>query len=182
MSIDPYRLPLEEGETAWLGLGSNLGDSAAAVRAAASRLLAATASRPAAASSLYRTSPVGPGLRGPFINAVLGLRCSLSPRDLLRLCRRIEAELGRDRCAGPDRPIDIDILLLGARVIETADLTVPHPRMHSRRFVLEPLAQAAPDIIHPLFARSVSELLTTLEDGSAVTRLNETLLATAADR
>lgn len=131
---------------AFIALGSNLGDREANLRAARSALPGVTA-----VSRVYETDPVGgPAGQGPFLNAVVALETELSPRELLRLAARLEAEAGRVRTEvwGP-RTLDVDILLVGDLEVDEPDLVVPHPRMWERDFVLAPLADVAPDLVQP---------------------------------
>jgi 2-amino-4-hydroxy-6-hydroxymethyldihydropteridine diphosphokinase len=134
--------------TAYLALGSNLGDRAAHIRSA----LAALATHPAVellgASPLYETPPWGPVPQGPYLNACAVVATTLSPRALLDLCLAVERRAGRERTLrwGP-RTLDLDILLYGDATIDEPDLRIPHPRMMERAFVLVPLADLAPDLI-----------------------------------
>lgn len=131
-----------------IGLGSNVGDRAFHIADAVSGLAAAGAL--VRVSSMYETAPVGGPKQGKYLNAVVVLDTDLSPRDLLEHCRAIEQEHGRERRErwGP-RTLDLDILLYGTEVIAEPDLTIPHPRMTERRFVLEPLLEAWPDALLP---------------------------------
>lgn len=126
---------------AYVALGANLGDPVSAVRGAFERLACAPGLRLLRASSLYRTAPVQ--ARGPdFINAVAELATPLSAPDLLRALQAIETEAGRERpYRNAPRTLDLDLLLHGTLVLETAVLVLPHPRLHQRAFVLEPLAE-----------------------------------------
>jgi len=126
-------------------------------------------------SGFYETEPVGLTAQPWFLNCVVELDTEKMPRQLINGILNIEQEMGRQRKQknGP-RIIDIDILLFGTSVIETAGLTVPHPRMHERRFVLEPLTEIAPDVRHPVFKRSVRQLRDALPSGQTVRRLVET--------
>lgn len=131
---------------AFLGLGSNLGDRRA-------ELLRAVQGLPdvAAVSSLYETEPVGgPPGQGPFLNVVVELDTGLGPRALLEVARRLESEAERRRDVrwGP-RTLDVDVLLVGEMVVDDGDLVVPHPRMWERRFVVDPLAELAPEVVPP---------------------------------
>jgi 2-amino-4-hydroxy-6-hydroxymethyldihydropteridine diphosphokinase len=127
-------------------------------------------------SSPYETEPVAdagaPG-EGWFLNGVVQLETDITPQSLLAVCREIERSLGRDpeRRSGP-RTLDLDILLYGDRVIEEKDFLVPHPRLHLRRFVLEPLVEINPTLMHPALGQSVSQLLARLTDAHRVRRLN----------
>lgn len=133
--------------TAYVALGSNLGDRAAHLDAAMAALRATAGIEVTAMSSVHETEPVGGPPQGPYLNAVVALRTALSARDLLERLLEIEAERGRLR--GPvrnaPRSLDLDLLLYGNERIDEPDLVVPHPRMHERGFVLEPLAELAPE-------------------------------------
>ena len=134
------------GVRAFVGLGSNLGDRRC-------HLGRAVAGLPdvAAVSQVYETEPVGgPPGQGPYLNLVVELRTDRSPRQLLEVARRLEAEAGRRRTVhhGP-RTLDVDVLLVGEAVVDDEDLVVPHPRMWERRFVVEPLAELAPELVPP---------------------------------
>jgi 2-amino-4-hydroxy-6-hydroxymethyldihydropteridine diphosphokinase len=137
------------GERVFVGLGANLGDAAATLRQALRELDGLPGTRLVAASSLYRSAPVG--APGPdYVNAVAELATSLGPLPLLRALQGIETMHGRQRpCPNAPRTLDLDLLLYGQRVIDEPTLAVPHPRLHSRAFVLEPLAELAPGLEHP---------------------------------
>lgn len=162
-------------EVAWLGLGSNLGDLVLNLTHAALELSVLPGSSLLAVSGIYRTRPLGEGFTGDFYNAVVGLLTGLDPEELLTHCLDIEERLGRDRSKA-DRTIDIDILLFGNRVIQSGHLTVPHPRMLERRFVLEPLSEVAPNVIHPLEQRQVRYLLEDRVWPEKITKLRQPLL------
>jgi 2-amino-4-hydroxy-6-hydroxymethyldihydropteridine diphosphokinase len=150
-------------KTAFLALGSNVGDREANLRTAVT-LLQGEEIRVRRGSSLYETAPQELLDQPSFLNAVLEVETSLFPLQLLARVREIERKMGRRRVTpkGP-RNIDIDILFYGRNVIATAELEVPHPRIAQRRFVLEPLAEIAPEFRHPLTGKTANEMLATLE-------------------
>ncbi len=153
-------------ERVFLGIGSNIGDRAANITRVR-RLLEETAGvRVVAMSSLIETRPVGYEDQRDFINAVAEIRTSRGPRELFEEIKRIEREMGRTATFryGP-RVIDIDILLFGDRVVDDPDLTIPHPRMHKRRFVLDPLAEIAPEVVHPVLREKIIDILDRLPSG-----------------
>ena len=149
-------------KSAFLGLGSNLGDREANLRDAVERLEAAEI-HVLRRSSLYETAPQELLDQPWFMNAVVEVETALFPLQLLACIRRIERDMGRRRVTpkGP-RNIDLDILFYGRTVIATAELEVPHPRIAQRRFVLEPLAEIAPDFRHPLTGKTAGEMLAQL--------------------
>jgi len=150
---------------AFVGLGSNLGDREATILRALALLQDEPDPRVVRISSLRKTEPVGYVDQPQFLNGVVELETELPARDLLTRLLAIERELGRARGEGPPlgpRTIDLDLLLYGEDAIAEAGLQVPHPRMHERRFVLEPLGEVAPDIVIPGHG-SVETLLAELE-------------------
>jgi len=149
---------------ALLGLGSNLGDRDANIRAAMAMLEESGAVTVVRMSRLRTTSPVGGPPQNDFRNAAALVETSLSPVELLAEAKRTEVALARDPDGerwGP-RTVDVDLLLIGDESVDSADLRVPHPRMAERRFVLEPAAEVAPDMRHPELKCSVRELLEAL--------------------
>lgn len=146
-------------KTVYLSLGSNLGDRQRALRRAIERL-AAPDFRIRRLSSIYKTEPLEVRDQPWFLNLVLEAETELFPKQLLARIRKVERELGRKRlrAKGP-RTIDIDILLYGETVMESPELVIPHPRLTERRFVLEPLAELAPQLRHPLSRQTIAELL-----------------------
>jgi 2-amino-4-hydroxy-6-hydroxymethyldihydropteridine diphosphokinase len=155
--------------TTYIGLGSNMGDKMAACRTAIELL--SRAGRVVRVSSFYCTEPVGYADQEPFLNAVVKFETELSPLALLAACHVIEEELGRNRLFrwGP-RTIDLDILLYGDQVVDTGELTIPHALMAARRFVLTPLNEIAPDAVHPVSGKTVSDLLKELKDPHKVVK------------
>jgi len=145
--------------TAYLSLGSNLNDREANLRRAL-EILESPDVHIKRVSSIYETEPQEMRDQPWFLNLVAEVETTLFPMQLLRRVRKIEKELGRQRLVpkGP-RTVDIDILLFGRFVMDSPALQVPHPRMQDRRFVLEPLAEIAPELRHPVTRRSVPEML-----------------------
>ncbi|MDP3703782.1 MAG: 2-amino-4-hydroxy-6-hydroxymethyldihydropteridine diphosphokinase [Candidatus Omnitrophota bacterium] len=144
----------------FIGVGSNEGDRLAHISQAIKALGAVDGIQVVQMAPIIETEPVGAPPQGPYLNTVVELDTTLEPVPLLGVLKHIERALGRVPSSqrwGP-RPIDLDLLLFGDQVIHTAELTVPHPRLHERMFVLEPLAQLAPDAIHPLLRQSIAAL------------------------
>jgi 2-amino-4-hydroxy-6-hydroxymethyldihydropteridine diphosphokinase len=160
---------------AYIGIGSNLGDSLENCRAAIRVMAADTRNQIVRISPFYRTEPAGKIDQNWFINAVVAVKTSLSPRDLLRFLQNIEREMGRVRKErwGP-RIIDLDILIYENQVIQNEELRVPHPRIHERRFVLAPLNDIAPELRHPLLEKTISQLLAALPQEEKVIPLPDT--------
>lgn len=157
-------------ELAYLSLGSNMGDRAANLRAAIGQLDKAGPVR--AISSLFETQPVDVPEQPWFLNCVAAIESRIPPRELLKFVLSIEAGMGRLRLRekGP-RKIDVDVLLFGDRVLEEPGLKIPHPAMHQRRFVLEPMVEIAPEALHPVLNKTARELLAALEPGQTVRKL-----------
>lgn len=160
------------GRVGYLGLGSNVGDSAGHLRAAI-ELLARYGVEVEAVSSLYVTEPVGEVLDQPdFLNAALRIRTDLDPEGLLDACKAVEAERGRafDLPRHSPRPLDVDLLLLGEIELETDRLTLPHREVTTRRFVLAPLLELDPELALPDGTRLADELAALPEDEQRVER------------
>ncbi len=155
----------------YLSLGSNLGDREANLRSAIAALDAL--GKVTAVSSFYETEPVEFRAQPWFLNCAVAMETELMPKQFLARMQVIEQQLGRKRVQpkGP-RTIDLDILLFGNSVVATPALVVPHPAMHERRFVLEPLAEIAPDARHPVFKRTARELRDALPPGPAVKKVS----------
>jgi 2-amino-4-hydroxy-6-hydroxymethyldihydropteridine diphosphokinase len=154
----------------YLSLGSNIGGREAQLQDARARL--ATVGRVVAVSSLYETEPVEFTQQPWFLNCALALETSKTPQQLMAAILQIEEEMGRRRMQkkGP-RAIDIDILLFDDTVTDSAELTIPHPAMQQRRFVLEPLAEIAPEVLHPVLKKTIRELRDALSPGQVVRKL-----------
>ena len=162
--------PAATAQTAFLGLGSNQGDRAALLAQAVSRLNGVPGIQVVAVSSLYATAPVGVEDQPEFLNAAAEIRTVLAPRELLAACLRTEAGLGRVRTErwGP-RTIDLDVLLYGDRRLAEEGITLPHPRLPERAFVLAPLAEIAPGLV--LEGRTIAERAAAI-DRSGVRRVD----------
>lgn len=154
----------------YLSLGSNLGDRSLNLHQAIARL--GEIGKVTAVSSFYETEPVELTSQPWFLNCAAKLDTEKMPRQLMAAILAIEQEMGRQRKQpkGP-RVIDIDILLFGSTVIDIPSITVPHPKLHERRFVLEPLAEIAPELRHPVFKRSVRQLRDALPAGQTVKKV-----------
>jgi 2-amino-4-hydroxy-6-hydroxymethyldihydropteridine diphosphokinase len=154
----------------YLSLGSNVGDREAQLRDAQARL--GGVGRVVAVSSFYETEPVEFTRQPWFLNCALALETSKTPRQLMTAILRLEEEMGRRRVQkkGP-RSIDIDILLFDDAILDSKELTIPHPAMQQRRFVLEPLAEIAPNAVNPALKKTIRELRDALPPGQAVRRI-----------
>jgi len=160
-------------ESVYIGLGSNLGDREGALLSAVAELGKIPGTRVTALSPFYVTDPVGPVEQDSFLNAAARVVTTLDPFELLVQLKRIEREVFRRTPTvhwGP-RTMDLDILIFGSRVIDTDELTVPHPRLSERRFALQPLADIDPRLVHPALGQTVAELLALLPPGERVEAL-----------
>ena len=161
---------------AYIALGSNLGHSADAIRHAMARLQSLSAA-PLQISSLWRTTPVDcPAGSPPFINAVVGLvpQAGETPESLLKKLQEMEGDFGRQakKVLNEPRPLDLDLVAFGGETRQSERLTLPHPRAHRRRFVLQPLSEIAPELVLPGQTRNVTKLLAELPPGEWVERLD----------
>jgi len=163
-------MPQRTTNLAHLSLGSNIGDREAQLRKGIARL--ETSGKITAVSSFYETEPVEFTQQALFLNCAVALETSLAPKELMSRLLEIEREFGRERVQkkGP-RTMDIDILLFGNLVMSSPELTIPHPAMAKRRFVLEPLAEIAPEVMHPVSQKTARQLLADLPPGQNVWKL-----------
>jgi 2-amino-4-hydroxy-6-hydroxymethyldihydropteridine diphosphokinase len=161
---------------AYIGIGSNLGDRKANALEAVQRVSELPGTKLIRASSLYESEPLG-NAKTWFVNSVIEIETEFQAEDLLKRLKAIEKAMGRKRVKGKrwgSRVIDLDILLCDQEVVERPSLKVPHPEMHKRRFVLLPLAELAPHVVHPQLGQSVSALLAGVKDAKRVTLLPRT--------
>lgn len=157
----------------YLSLGSNLGDREQNLVNAIRHL--AGVGTIVRTSSFYETEPVDYTQQPSFVNCVVAIQTDLTPAQLLAEALQIELKMGRQRVPGRikgPRLIDIDILLAEDQLVSTPELTVPHPAMHARRFVLEPLSEIAPNAVHPIFKRTIRQLREALPPGQEVRKLS----------
>ncbi|TVQ56398.1 MAG: 2-amino-4-hydroxy-6-hydroxymethyldihydropteridine diphosphokinase [Phycisphaerales bacterium] len=158
-----------DGTVASIALGSNLGDRAANLRGAVEALNQHEAIEVLRVSDFLETEPMGAPGQGPYLNAAMKAVTALEPRELLEVCLAIERQFGRIRDQeirwGP-RTLDLDLLLYGEQIIDEPGLTVPHPHLHERRFVLEPLMMIGPELVHPIRNETVAEMWSRLTDRS----------------
>ena len=154
----------------YIGIGSNLGDRRANTLEAIDRITQLPGTRLLRASSLYESEPLGDA-KTWFVNSAIEIETEFPADQLLKKLKAIEETMGRKRVKGKrwgSRIIDLDILLADQEIVDKRTLKVPHPEMHKRRFVLMPLAELAPHVIHPQLGQSVSALLATVKDAKRV--------------
>ena len=172
VAAPPRQDPWPDGEIAYVGLGSNLGERERHLCAAAAALRATEGIRDVVVSPAYESRAQGPGPQGPYLNAVARFETRLSPRSLLVRLLAIEREEGRIRGdeRNAARTLDLDVLLFGSRRVDDADLVIPHPRLAERPFVLDPLCDLAPELVHPLLGESIDSLARRVRDSAAARR------------
>ena len=157
---------MTEPVTIYLGLGSNMGDRQANIDRALDLL--SQRMELGKVSAVYDTEPMGNINQPRFLNMVCQAFTRLAPEALLTLAKGIESRMGRRGGSNDPRPIDIDILLYGDKVLETPELVIPHPRMMGRAFVMVPLAEIAPDLVHPVSGKTMKELLQAIKEVQGV--------------
>ncbi len=160
------------GNIAFIGIGSNVGDKIGNCRRAITEIGQCEQTRLIAQSSLYETQPIGYTQQDWFINCVIEIETSLTAYELLQVLEDIEISMGRERILkwGP-RIIDLDILFFNDEIIRCEGLTVPHPEIQNRAFVLAPLREIAEGYIHPLLKKSIAQLVADLRDGGRIKKL-----------
>jgi len=157
---------MTEPNVVYLGLGSNLGNRESNLDMALKLL--GERMRLGKHSSLYDTEPIGNASQPRFLNLVVQAYTRLTPQNLLKLAKGIELRMGRHSKTGEPRPIDIDILLFGSLVVDEPDLVIPHPRMAERLFVMTPLAEIAPDVVHPLTGEKIKKMREAVKEKQGV--------------
>jgi 2-amino-4-hydroxy-6-hydroxymethyldihydropteridine diphosphokinase len=165
-----------EGSQVFVGLGSNLGDAVLTIRRAIKTLGTWAAPGSLVVSSLWETQPVGPVAQAHFVNAALGFRSALPPEELMTRLLALEQDFGRVRLVrwGP-RTLDLDLLFYGETRMKAPFLTLPHPRIQDRGFVLAPMNEVAPDFVHPVLGQTIAQLweawLAAVPDADAQVRI-----------
>lgn len=162
---------------AYIGFGSNIGDRLAHIQNAIHALSKTEGITLQKISSVYKTDPVGYEAQAHFLNGVAAIQTDLPPLFLLHALKDIETAIGRKhRIRWGPREIDLDILIYGDLRLQTEKLVIPHPEMHLRRFVLAPLAEIAPDLVHPVFQETIHALLENFEDDKSVVKKEDYVL------
>ena len=168
---------IDSTHAAYIGFGSNIGDRLAHIQNAIHALSETEGITIQKISSVYKTDPVGYETQAQFLNGVVAIQTHLPPLSLLHTLKNIETAIGRQhRIRWGPREIDLDILIYGDLCLQTGKLVIPHPEMHLRRFVLAPLAEIAPDVVHPVFQETVQTLLEHLEDDKSVLKKEDCVL------
>ena len=162
---------MAELTTVYLGLGSNLGNRQGNLDQALKLL--SQRMQVGKVSSIYDTEPVGNTSQPRFLNLVCEVRTRLTPEGLLTMVKGLEQMMGRHSRTGEPRIIDVDILLYGDAVVKTKDLEIPHPKMGERQFVLVPLAEIAPDAVHPVTQKKIKEMNKAIKEVQGVLKLGE---------
>ena len=161
----------------YVGFGSNIGDRLAYIQNAIRALSETEWITLQKISSVYQTAPVGYETQAQFLNGVAAIQTDLPPLCLLHTLKNIETEVGRQhRIRWGPREIDLDILIYGDLCFQTEKLVIPHPEMHHRRFVLAPLVEIAPDLVHPVLKETVQTLVERLEDDKSVLKRDGSIL------
>ncbi len=160
---------MTELTTVYLSLGSNMGDRQQNLDLALKLL--SQRMQVVKVSSVYDTEAVGPISQPRFLNLVCEVKTRLAPEGLLTMVKGLELKMGRKGRTGEPRIIDVDILLYGDTVVKTAELEIPHPRMAERQFVLVPLAEIAPDTVHPVLKKKIKELNKAIKEKQGVMKL-----------
>ena len=162
---------------AYIGFGSNIGDRLARIQNAIHTLSKTEGITLQKISSVYKTDPIGYEAQAQFLNGVAAIQTNLPPLSLLHTLKDIETIIGRKhRVRWGPREIDLDILIYGDMCLQMEQLVIPHPEMHRRRFVLAPLAEIAPDFVHPILKETIQILLERLEDDKAVLKKEDFVL------
>ncbi len=160
--------------TTYIGFGSNIDDRLSFIRNALRLLSQVDGIIVKEISSLYETDPVGYEEQEKFLNGVVAVETHLSPHTLLKTLKDIETNVGRQhRARWRPREIDMDVLIYGEMCLHTPELIIPHPEMHNRRFVLVPLVEIAPDLVHPVLNETIQFLLNRLEDDYSLEKIKE---------
>lgn len=161
----------------YIGFGSNIDDRLAHIQNAIQNLSKTEEITLQKISSIYTTDPVGYETQAQFLNGVAAIQTTLPPLPLLHILKDIETTVGRKhRIRWGPREIDLDILIYGDLCLQTEKLVIPHPEMHLRRFVLVPLAEIAPDLVHPVFQETIQTLRNRLEDDKSVLKKEDCVL------
>ncbi len=161
----------------YIGFGSNIGNRLLYIQNAINAISQTEGITLERVSSIYNTSPIGFVAQTDFLNGVMEIKTCHNPHDLLHTVKNIESDVGRQhRVRWGPREIDMDILIYEDVCLQTTNLTIPHPEMHNRRFVLVPLAEIAPNLIHPVFNESIQTLLDRLNNDISVVKCKDNII------